>query len=117
MHVTSPFTSFAIPPVATTVSFPNPVSDFILSMIFSTSPAMPNTMPACMAFSVFLPSTLLGASSSIMGSCAVPVTRLASAVFIPGAMITPMSSPFAETTSNVVAVPKSITTTGPPYFL
>lgn len=59
-----------------------------------------------MAVSVFLPSTLFGASSSIIGSAPCPLTRLSSAVFIPGAMMQPTSSPFAVITSNVVAVPE-----------
>ncbi len=34
---------------------------------------------------------------------------------MPGAMAQPNSSPLAEMASKVVAVPKSITTNGPPY--
>ena len=85
--------------------------------MLSTKPAKPKMIPDCMQCLVFLPITVFGASSSIIGSCAVFDTKPSSEVLIPGAIITPISSLLAPITSKVVAVPKSITTIGPPYLV
>ena len=55
-----------------------------------------------------------GFSSSIFGRFAVPPTRESSEPLMPGAITTPISSPFSEIISNVVAVPKSIHIIGEP---
>ena len=65
---------------------------------------------------VFLHIALPGSSNSILGNFAVFSKSASDAIFIPGAMVPPRYSAFLDTAQNVVAVPKSIIITGPPYL-
>ena len=65
---------------------------------------------------VFRQTTCPGSSSSTLGSFAVFSKRASDDIFSPGAMLPPRYSDFSLTAQNVVAVPKSIMTRGPPYF-
>jgi hypothetical protein len=63
---------------------------------------------------VFLPTTRSGRRTSTRGSRAARWKRASALIPIPGQMTPPTYSPRRDTTSNVVAVPKSTTITGPP---
>ena len=60
--------------------------------------------------------TVLGLVSSTRGSCAVCSVNASTEMPMPGAMAPPRKSPSADTAVKVVAVPKSTTMAGPPYF-
>ena len=67
-----------------------------------------------MASIVFLPITLLGGARSTFGSRAPRSERASSEISIPVISAPPTYSPSRESTSKVVAVPKSTQTAGPP---
>ncbi len=69
-----------------------------------------------MLATVFVPITFSGNFRSIFGSFAARRCSSPAAVSIPAVMMPPSYSPVRETTSNVVAVPKSTITMGPRYF-
>ena len=81
------------PPVATTRISGSFISRRIFLTIYPTSPAKPNTMPACILVVVFLPMTLFGVSISTRGSFAVPETRDSREPRMPGATAPPINSP------------------------
>ena len=63
-----------------------------------------------------LPMTLGGLRISTRARRAARENSASAEIPSPGAITPPQYSPCAEMTSNVVAVPKSTTTHGPPYF-
>ena len=60
--------------------------------------------------------TLPGSSSSTLGSFAVFSNRASDEILMPGAMVPPIYSASGVIAQNVVAVPRSITISGPPYL-
>src|SRR3990170_6276039 len=64
---------------------------------------------------VFFPMIVREGWSSTCGNRAVELDSAAFEIWMPGAIAPPRNSPLSETMSYVVAVPKSITMTGPPY--
>ena len=72
-------------------------------------------MPISIWLSVVRPMTPVssGASIAIRGSIAAALTSASIDRLMPGAMIPPLYAPEASTTSNVVAVPKSMTMRSP----
>ena len=70
-------------------------------------------MPDCIASTVLRPITDRGRASSTRRSWAPRAPSASTETSMPGAMAPPRYSPFAETASNVVAVPKSTTMHGP----
>ncbi len=66
---------------------------------------------------VFLHITVLGLFSSTLGSFAALSNNASLAILIPGDIVPPRYSHFSDIAQKVVAVPKSTTITGPPYFL
>ncbi len=91
-------TSGARPPVATTTG------------CAPSSTAMRLTMPSTM----LRPMAAGGVASSTRISRAARCDRASRPLSTPGAITPPRNSPSADTTSSVVAVPKSTTTHGPP---
>ena len=69
---------------------PKPLASFILSIIPSMHEALPYTTPLFIQAIVFFPITLLGASSAILGSCAVLDTSESTETLIPGSITPPM---------------------------
>src|SRR6056297_2533203 len=69
-----------------------------------------------MLFTVFLQITPSGLTSSTFGSFDAFWKRASLDIFIPGAIVPPRYSFFSEIAQNVVAVPKSTITHGPPYL-
>ncbi len=67
-------------------------------------------MPDCTLDTVLLPITPTGSTNSTRGSCAVDANNACAAVSNPGAIAPPRYSPFADTASTVMAVPKSTIT-------
>ena len=72
-------------------------------------------MPACMPWIVLRQMMFFGGTSSMRGSWAARWKSASELVPMPGAMTPPRKSPFFATTSKVVAVPMSMTISGPPY--
>src|SRR5699024_9235413 len=72
-------------------------------------------MPDRRASVVFLAMAARGLTISTMCSCAPRCDRASTEMSMPGAIAPPTYSPLGLTASNVVAVPKSTTTLGPPY--
>jgi|GEM_PF-3834761 len=70
-----------------------------------------------MALTVLALMTFCGGFSSTSGSLAVEFANALTAVFMPTVIQPPTNSFFSLTTLKVVAVPKSISTKGAPYFL
>src|SRR5271156_2725316 len=68
-----------------------------------------------MCVTVFVPITLPGSLISTRGNRAARANNASDEIPNPGAITPPRYSPFAEITSNVIAVPKSTTMQGPPY--
>src|SRR2546430_1398997 len=68
-----------------------------------------------MCVTVLVPITFPGSLISTRGSRAARAKRASDEIPSPGAMTPPRYSPFAEITSNVIAVPKSTTMHGPPH--
>src|SRR5277367_3421069 len=64
---------------------------------------------------VLVPITLPGSLISTRGNRAARANNASDEIPNPGAITPPRYSPFAEITSNVIAVPKSTTMHGPPY--
>src|SRR5271155_3754631 len=64
---------------------------------------------------VLVPITLPGSLISTRGNRAARANNASDEIPNPGAITPPRYSPFAEITSNVIAVPKSTTMDGPPY--
>src|SRR5215469_1687832 len=69
-----------------------------------------------MQATVLVPMTFAGLRISTRGNLAVCSKRACAEIAMPGAMIPPIHSPLRLTVSKFVAVPKSTTTQGPPYF-
>ena len=106
-------------PVATTAtsSPPNPsTSSRIRDTSPSTMPANPNTAPACMHSTVFLPTTDLGRVSSTRRNAADRAAAASDDTSTPGAIAPPRNSPLAETTSTQIDDPKSTTIAAVPYL-
>jgi hypothetical protein len=108
----SPVSNGASPPVPSTVTGPasGPSSSTIRRTSPSTCPAKPYSTPDCRHSTVFFPITERGRTSSTVRSAAARVASASSEISIPGASAPPRNSPFAETTSMFVEVPKSTTT-------
>ena len=85
-------------------------------MMYSVLPIYPKNTPACILVTVSLASIVSGLVISISGSFAVPFQRALAPSLIPGEVTPELKLPPASTRSYVVAVPKSITMTGPPYI-
>ena len=60
-----------------------------------------------------MPITDFGFTNSTFLSCAALAARASTDISIPGANAPPKNSPFGETTSKLVDVPKSTTIVGP----
>ena len=75
----------------------------------STRPAKPNTAPACMHSTVFLPTTERGRVNSTRRSAAERAAAASDDTCMPGAIAPPRNSPFADTTSTQMDEPKSTT--------
>ena len=70
-------------------------------------------MPDCIECCVFRPTTFGGFAISTRGSFAARAKRASALIWMPGAITPPRYSPLPDTQSNVVAVPKSTTISGP----
>src|SRR3972149_3133094 len=84
------------------------ISSFILLTIPSTRLTYPKKSPDCMLATVFFPMAVCGLEISTFGSFDVLWKRASADMAIPGDMAPPRYSPFEETQSKVVAVPKSM---------
>src|ERR1041385_3199551 len=73
-------------------------------------------MPDCIAPVVDEPITLFGRLISTRGSFAARENKASEEIIIPGAITPPRYSPAALIALKVVAVPKSTTIQGAPYF-
>ena len=80
------------------------------------SPANPNTAPACMHSTVFLPTTDRGRVSSTRRRAADRAAAASEDTCTPGAIAPPRNSPLAETTSTQIDDPKSTTIAALPYL-
>ena len=69
-----------------------------------------------MLATVFVPMMRVGFRISTRCRRAVCPNNASAEIPMPGQITPPMYSPFADTQSKVVAVPKSTDTHGPPYF-
>ena len=69
----------------------------------------PNTAPACIHSTVFLPTIERGLVSSTRRSAAERAAAASDDTCNPGAMAPPRNSPLADTTSTQIAEPKSTT--------
>jgi len=70
-------------------------------------------VPDWSASTVFLPITDLGLTNSTFLNCAALDASASTEISIPGASAPPKNSPFGETTSKLVEVPKSTTMHAP----
>ena len=102
----------ASPPVAM-ASASSPSSARSRWTIPSTWAAIPKMTPERIASMVDLPISERGSSRSTLGRRAARSVSASSEISIPSAMMPPRYSPAPETTSKVLAVPKSTTMHGP----
>ena len=82
-------TVFASPPVATAFAS-HPISSLILSISPSIIDALPKRIPLFIQSTVFFPIVFAGASSPILGSCDVLLTRDSRETLRPGIIIPPI---------------------------